>query len=39
MARKSESVPVSAQARPAFDQLAKQVGQQLASASLALPAP
>jgi murein DD-endopeptidase MepM/ murein hydrolase activator NlpD len=39
MARKSETVPVSAQARPAFDQLAKQVGQQLASASLALPAP
>jgi murein DD-endopeptidase MepM/ murein hydrolase activator NlpD len=39
MARKSESVPVSAQARPAFDQLAKQVGQQLASASLALPVP
>ena len=39
MARRSETVPVSAQARPAFDQLAKQVGQQLASASLALPAP
>jgi len=39
MARKSESVPVSAQARPAFDQLAKQVGQQLASASLVLPVP
>jgi murein DD-endopeptidase MepM/ murein hydrolase activator NlpD len=39
MARKSESVPVSAQARPAFDQMAKQVSQQLASASLALPAP
>jgi len=39
MARKSESVPVSAQARPVFDQMAKQVSQQLASASLALPAP
>jgi len=39
MARKSESLPVTAHARPAFDQLAKQVGQQLASASLALPAP
>jgi murein DD-endopeptidase MepM/ murein hydrolase activator NlpD len=39
MAQKSESVPVSAQARPAFDQLAKQVGQQLASASLVLPVP
>ena len=39
MARKSESVPVSAQSRPAFDQMAKQVSQQLASASLALPAP
>ena len=39
MARKNESVPVSAQARTAFDQLAKQVSQQLASASLALPAP
>lgn len=38
MARKSESVPVSAQARPAFDQLAKQVSHQLASAALALPA-
>ena len=39
MARKSESLPVTAQARPAFDQMAKQVSQQLASASLALPAP
>jgi len=39
MARKSESVPVSAQARPVFDQMAKQVSQQLASASLTLPAP
>ena len=39
MARKSETVPVSAQARPAFDQMAKQVSQQLASASLTLPAP
>jgi len=39
MARKSESVPVSAQARPIFDQMAKQVSQQLASASLTLPAP
>lgn len=39
MARKSESVPVSAQARPAFDQLAKQVSQQLAAALLAQSTP
>ena len=34
MARQSESVPVSAQARPAFAQLAQQVSRQLASALL-----
>jgi murein DD-endopeptidase MepM/ murein hydrolase activator NlpD len=39
MARKSETIPVSAQARPAFDQLAKQVSQQLAAASLAQSTP
>ena len=39
MARRSESVPVSAQARPAFEQLAQQVSRQLASASLSQPTP
>ena len=39
MARQSESVPVSAQARPAFDQLAQQVSRQLASVALAPSSP
>jgi len=39
MARHSESVPVSAQARPAFDQLAQQVSRQLASAALSPSSP
>jgi len=39
MARQSESVPVSAQARPAFEQLAQQVSRQLASAALAPSSP
>ena len=39
MARQSESVPVSAQARPAFEQLAQQVSRQLAAAALAPASP
>ncbi len=39
MARQSESIPVSAQARPAFAQLAQQVSRQLAAASLAQSSP
>jgi murein DD-endopeptidase MepM/ murein hydrolase activator NlpD len=39
MARQSESVPVSAHARPAFEQLAQQVSRQLASAALAPSSP
>jgi hypothetical protein len=39
MARHSESVPVSAQARPAFEQLAQQVSRQLAAADLSPSSP
>jgi murein DD-endopeptidase MepM/ murein hydrolase activator NlpD len=39
MARKSESVPVSAQSRPAFEQLAQQVSRQLAAAALSPSSP
>ena len=39
MARQSESVPVSAQSRPAFEQLAQQVSRQLAAAALSPSSP